>query len=85
MNDTEFDGRRIRVDKATDRRGGGGGGGGGYGISPVRFNLQILTWRQVEVEVVATTMVEVVATASSKVATVVSCRSLSSSLILTCR
>jgi len=31
MNDTEFDGRRIRVDKATDRRGGGGGGGGGYG------------------------------------------------------
>ncbi|KAI5844219.1 hypothetical protein BZA05DRAFT_343036, partial [Tricharina praecox] len=31
MNDTEFDGRRIRVDKATDRRAGGGGGGGGYG------------------------------------------------------
>jgi len=34
MNDVEFDGRRIRVDKATDRRGGGGGyggGGGGYG------------------------------------------------------
>jgi len=32
MNDTEFDGRTIRVDKATDRRGGGGsGGGGGYG------------------------------------------------------
>jgi len=31
MNDSEFDGRRIRVDKATDRRGGGGGGGGGYG------------------------------------------------------
>jgi len=36
MNDTEFEGRRIRVDKATDRRGGGGGaggyngGGGGY-------------------------------------------------------
>jgi len=30
MNDSEFDGRRIRVDKATDRRGGGGGGGG-YG------------------------------------------------------
>ncbi|KAI5798834.1 hypothetical protein EDC01DRAFT_628689 [Geopyxis carbonaria] len=32
MNDVEFDGRRIRVDKATDRRGGGGGGGmgGGY-------------------------------------------------------
>lgn len=24
-----FDGRRIRVDKATDRRQGGGGGGGG--------------------------------------------------------
>lgn len=35
MNDQEFDGRRIRVDLATDRRGGGGGGGGygsgGYG------------------------------------------------------
>jgi len=40
MNDVEFDGRRIRVDKATDRRQGGGGfgggqsyggGGGGYG------------------------------------------------------
>ncbi|KAK6530769.1 hypothetical protein TWF281_007606 [Arthrobotrys megalospora] len=41
MNDQEFDGRRIRVDKAPDRgsgggrggRGGysGGGGGGGYG------------------------------------------------------
>ncbi|KAF8606277.1 hypothetical protein BDV93DRAFT_521108 [Ceratobasidium sp. AG-I] len=31
MNDQEFDGRRIRVDKATDRRNGGGGGGGGYG------------------------------------------------------
>jgi RNA recognition motif-containing protein len=31
MNDTEFDGRRIRVDKASDRRGGGGGGQGGYG------------------------------------------------------
>ncbi|KAF8242402.1 RNA-binding domain-containing protein, partial [Wilcoxina mikolae CBS 423.85] len=27
MNDTEFDGRRIRVDKATDRRAGGGGFG----------------------------------------------------------
>jgi len=31
MNDTEFDGRRIRVDKATDRRPGGGGFGGGAG------------------------------------------------------
>ncbi|PWW78839.1 RNA-binding domain-containing protein [Tuber magnatum] len=34
MNDVEFDGRRIRVDKASDRGGGGGGyggGGGGYG------------------------------------------------------
>jgi len=38
MNDVEFDGRRIRVDKASDRRQGGGGGGysgggggGGYG------------------------------------------------------
>ncbi|KAF3122188.1 Ribosome-interacting GTPase 2, partial [Orbilia oligospora] len=29
MNDAEFDGRRIRVDKASDRSGGGGGGGGG--------------------------------------------------------
>lgn len=28
MNDVEFDGRRIRVDRATDRRSGGGGGGG---------------------------------------------------------
>ncbi|RPA96178.1 RNA-binding domain-containing protein [Choiromyces venosus 120613-1] len=35
MNNTEMDGRVIRVDKATDRRqqggGGYGGGGGGYG------------------------------------------------------
>ncbi|KAF2132593.1 RNA-binding domain-containing protein [Dothidotthia symphoricarpi CBS 119687] len=33
MNDQEFDGRRIRVDKASERGGGGGGGGGrgGYG------------------------------------------------------
>lgn len=38
MNNEEFDGRRIRVDKASDRAGGGaprgggyGGGGGGYG------------------------------------------------------
>ncbi|KAF3920955.1 Nucleolin [Dactylellina cionopaga] len=42
MNEQEFDGRRIRVDKATERGGGGGGGrgrggyrggggGGGYG------------------------------------------------------
>ncbi|EUC36684.1 hypothetical protein COCCADRAFT_23620 [Bipolaris zeicola 26-R-13] len=34
MNNEEFDGRRIRVDKASDRPGGGGGGaprGGGYG------------------------------------------------------
>ncbi|KAF3191811.1 hypothetical protein TWF225_001028 [Orbilia oligospora] len=34
MNDAEFDGRRIRVDKASDRSSGGGGGGGrrgGYG------------------------------------------------------
>jgi len=34
MNDQEFDGRRIRVDRASDRGGGGGGGGGrggGYG------------------------------------------------------
>jgi len=31
MNNVEFDGRTIRVDKATDRAGGGGGGGrGGY-------------------------------------------------------
>lgn len=32
-NDTRFDGRTIRVDKASDRAGGGGGGGGrgGYG------------------------------------------------------
>ncbi len=30
LNGTELDGRSIRVDEATDRRGGGGGGGGGY-------------------------------------------------------
>ncbi|EOD47197.1 RNA recognition domain-containing protein [Neofusicoccum parvum] len=32
MNNVEFDGRTIRVDKASDRSGGGGGGGfrGGY-------------------------------------------------------
>jgi len=31
MNNVEFDGRTIRVDKATDRGGSGGGGGGrGY-------------------------------------------------------
>jgi len=29
MNNVEFDGRTIRVDKATDRAAGGGGGGGG--------------------------------------------------------
>lgn len=32
MNNIEFDGRTIRVDKASDRAGGGGGGGrGSYG------------------------------------------------------
>ncbi|KAL4884265.1 hypothetical protein BJY04DRAFT_215694 [Aspergillus karnatakaensis] len=31
LNDQELDGRRIRVDKATDRRAGGGFGGGGGG------------------------------------------------------
>jgi len=31
LNNEEFDGRRIRVDKASDRAGGGGGGGGGRG------------------------------------------------------
>lgn len=32
MNNVEFDGRTIRVDKASERgSGGGGGGGGGYG------------------------------------------------------
>ncbi|KAF3166082.1 hypothetical protein TWF751_008792, partial [Orbilia oligospora] len=31
MNDAEFDGRRIRVDKASDRSSGGGGGGGRRG------------------------------------------------------
>ncbi|EME38231.1 hypothetical protein DOTSEDRAFT_140462 [Dothistroma septosporum NZE10] len=29
MNNVEFDGRTIRVDKASDRGSGGGGGGGG--------------------------------------------------------
>ncbi|KNG46505.1 glycine-rich rna-binding protein [Stemphylium lycopersici] len=31
MNNEEFDGRRIRVDKASDRAGGGAPRGGGYG------------------------------------------------------
>ncbi|CDM38209.1 hypothetical protein DTO013E5_8647 [Penicillium roqueforti] len=32
MNNQEFDGRQIRVDKATERAAGGGGGrGGGFG------------------------------------------------------
>lgn len=31
MNNVEFDGRTIRVDKASERGGGGGGGGGSYG------------------------------------------------------
>lgn len=31
MNNVEFDGRTIRVDKASDRGSGGGGGGGGFG------------------------------------------------------
>ncbi|TAQ90492.1 hypothetical protein B7494_g1155 [Chlorociboria aeruginascens] len=31
MNNTEFDGRTIRVDKASERGSGGGGGGGGRG------------------------------------------------------
>jgi len=31
MNNQDFDGRRIRVDKASDRAGGGAPRGGGYG------------------------------------------------------
>ncbi|CAK4031853.1 rna recognition domain-containing [Lecanosticta acicola] len=31
MNNVEFDGRTIRVDKASDRGSGGGSGGGGFG------------------------------------------------------
>jgi len=31
LNNEEFDGRRIRVDKASDRAGGGAPRGGGYG------------------------------------------------------
>ncbi|KAJ5108577.1 hypothetical protein N7456_005252 [Penicillium angulare] len=31
MNNQDFDGRQIRVDKATERGGGGGGYRGGYG------------------------------------------------------
>ena len=31
MNNVEFDGRTIRVDKASERAPGGGGGGGGFG------------------------------------------------------
>ncbi|MCJ1283675.1 hypothetical protein MMC26_003006 [Xylographa opegraphella] len=31
MNNVEFDGRTIRVDKASERGSGGGGGGGGFG------------------------------------------------------
>ncbi|KAI9748878.1 MAG: serine/threonine protein kinase [Chaenotheca gracillima] len=34
MNNIEFDGRTIRVDKASDRGAGGGGGGGGGGRGP---------------------------------------------------
>ncbi|KAK8164206.1 hypothetical protein IWX90DRAFT_251957 [Phyllosticta citrichinensis] len=30
MNNVEFDGRTIRVDKASERSGGSGGGGGGF-------------------------------------------------------
>jgi len=30
MNNVEFDGRTIRVDKASERGSGGGGGGGGF-------------------------------------------------------
>ncbi|KAL8757607.1 MAG: hypothetical protein Q9199_002083 [Rusavskia elegans] len=32
MNNVEFDGRTIRVDKASERGAGGGGGGGGGGF-----------------------------------------------------
>ncbi|KAJ4338851.1 hypothetical protein N0V95_007949 [Ascochyta clinopodiicola] len=32
MNNVEFDGRTVRVDKASDRAGGGGGGGGRGGF-----------------------------------------------------
>jgi len=31
LNDTELDGRTIRVDIAQEKRGGGGGGGGRFG------------------------------------------------------
>lgn len=31
MNNVDFDGRQIRVDKASERGAGGGGGGGGFG------------------------------------------------------
>ncbi|KAI9805417.1 MAG: hypothetical protein M1825_000668 [Sarcosagium campestre] len=34
MNNVEFDGRSIRVDKAAERGAGGGGGGGGYSRGP---------------------------------------------------
>jgi RNA recognition motif-containing protein len=34
MNDTEVDGRRIRVNIANARSGGGGGGGGSGGGGP---------------------------------------------------
>ena len=34
MNDTELDGRRIRVNIANARSGGGGGGGGGPSNAP---------------------------------------------------
>ncbi|KAF6839902.1 RNA recognition domain-containing protein [Colletotrichum plurivorum] len=47
MNNVEFDGRTIRVDKASDNgprgggfRGGFGGGRGGYGAPPMQYGGQ---------------------------------------------
>lgn len=40
MNDTELDGRRIRVNIANQRSVGGGGGGGGVGtFTPLPFSF----------------------------------------------
>jgi cold-inducible RNA-binding protein len=39
MNDSELDGRRIRVNIANGRSGGGGGGGGGPSKTPFFYPL----------------------------------------------
>lgn len=45
MNNVEFDGRTIRVDKASERAPGGGGGGfgGGRGMSKLKHVWEMLS------------------------------------------